>query len=105
MSAESPPSQLLDLLEQLLGQARRHDRQWVQPLKRIQHLLVQQNYGQAHAEWLHLLQPMRGSFHEFFVYCADLDQMRELNRHLDEARQQINILLTQLASDPGVSTI
>ncbi len=94
-------------LDYLLAQARRHDRQWVQPLRRIQQLIGCGRHEDAHARWMRLLQPVRGSLHEFFVYCADLDQMRKLNEDIDAARQRIGLLLTEAVAQaqPALAAI
>jgi hypothetical protein len=85
-------------LLELIEQATRQDRQWVQPLRRVCRLLDQQQWSEAQQAWQSLLRPMRGSFHEFFVYCDNLDQMRQINMRLDQLRDRITMELAQLAS-------
>ena len=107
MHAANLHQHTLSTLEQLIQQGRRHDRQWVHALKRIQYWVGLRDYASAQTAWRQLLQPVRGSFHEFFIYCADLDQMRELNRQLDDARQELSLALEQLCSgpDPRISAV
>jgi hypothetical protein len=83
------PITLQGCLLELIEQANRQDRQWVQPLRRIVRLLDQDQPTDAQHAWQSLLRPMRGSFHEFFICCHDLDQMREVNMRIDQLRDRV----------------
>jgi hypothetical protein len=98
MIIKREPTTLQGCLLELIEQASRQDRQWVQPLRRVSRLLDQEQRSEAQQAWQSLLRPMRGSFHEFFIYCDDLDHMRQINMRLDQLRDRITIELDQLAS-------
>jgi hypothetical protein len=90
------PLTLQDCLQELIDQTNRQDRQWVQPLRRIQRYIEQGKVIEATQTWQSLLRPMRGSFHEFFICCDDLDQMRLVNIRIDHLRDRISDELNDL---------
>jgi hypothetical protein len=95
MSNKPEPLTLQDCLQELIDQTNRQNRQWVQPLRRIQYDIEQGELVKAKHAWQALLRPMRGSFHEFFICCDDLDQMRLVNIRIDRLRERVSNELNQ----------
>lgn len=90
MPNKPEPLTLQDCLQELIDQTNRQDRQWVQPLRRIQRHIELGQFIEARQTWQALLRPMRGSFHEFFICCDDLDQMRLVNIRIDRLRDRLS---------------
>ncbi|MEC7121271.1 MAG: hypothetical protein VXW65_15400 [Pseudomonadota bacterium] len=95
MNAEASVEVYLQLL---ITEVSKQNRQWVKPLRRIQRLYLAGQHLEAQQLWQSLLRPMHGSLHEFFVYCEDLDQMREVNARIDGIRERISSLLANETS-------
>jgi hypothetical protein len=98
MSKIGEPATLQGCLLELIHQASRQDRQWVQPLRRIVRLLDQERLSEAQRAWQALLRPMRGSFHEFFICCDNLDHMRDINTRIDHLRDRVTLDLDHQVS-------